>query len=197
MSEAARAWTSVLDGWWRQQAAMLPPDLERAMGATLDQSKALVELAVAQSARAVEASFGDPSRSLATPSEALPVAASFGLWQPVIDACRDCETRLVGRAGDSDSPRSSAAREYQRAAGAYMNEFVQINGDLAQRLQKKLALNPPADFRRLHALVVEEAENAYLDRVSTDAFAALQAAYINAMFRLRRETGGAGPGESS
>lgn len=180
--QAARAWTSLVDDWWRQQAAALPPELERAMTATLDQSKALVDMAFAQSARAVAKSAASP-----TPPEDSPPTDEFGLWQPVIDACRACEAGLVGKDGASDWPGSRPARDYQGAASAYLNEFVQINREVARRLQRRLADSPPADFRQLHALVVEEAENAYLDRVSTDRFAALQAAYINAMFRLRKE----------
>lgn len=186
--QAAQAWTSLVDDWWRRQSAALPPELERAMSATLDQSKALVDMAFAQAATAVTGS--------AAPADGSSPAGEFGIWQPVIDACHACEAGLVGGGAD-DPPRSGPAREYQSAAKAYLEEFAQINREVARRLQARIASSPPADFRQLHALVVEEAENAYLDRVSTDRFAALQAAYINAMFRLRRETGGAGPGESS
>jgi hypothetical protein len=190
--QAAQAWTSLVDDWWRQQSAALPPELERAMSATLDQSKALVDMAFAQTARAVTESAA-PTRG--APPEESSAADEFGLWQPVIDACRACESSLLGNGGGSDSPRSGPAGDYQRAASAYLNEFVQINREVAQRLQQRLAASPPADFRQLHALVVEEAENAYLDRVSTDRFAALQAAYINAMFRLRKEMAGAASAE--
>ncbi|MDX1529454.1 MAG: poly(R)-hydroxyalkanoic acid synthase subunit PhaE [Gammaproteobacteria bacterium] len=186
MTEAAQAWTTLLDGWWRQQARALPPELERPMGAMLDQSKALVNMAFGQARAAADASVKPASARREGSQD--PKAGELGLWQPVIDACRACETSLLGEVGGSDSGPSAAAREYQRAASAYLNEFVQINGDVARRLQKKLASKPPADFRRLHALVVEEVENAYLDRVSTDAFAAVQAAFINAMFRLRQQT---------
>jgi hypothetical protein len=189
LAQAARAWTSLVDDWWRQQSAALPPELERAMSAALDQSKALVDLAFAQSAEAVTES--------AAPNEDSSSAGEYGIWQPVIDACRACEASLVGNHGTSDSPWSGPEREYQRAASAYMNEFVGINREVAQRLQRRLAAAPPADFRQLHALVVEEAENAYLDRVSTDRFASLQAAYINAMFRLRKEMAEPAPREKS
>jgi len=185
--QAARAWSSLVDGWWRKQSAVLPPELERAMSATLDQSKALVDMAFAQTARAVTEAAVPATPRRAAPPEDLPAADEFGLWQPVIDACRACEASLLGNDGGSASPRSGPQRDYQRAASAYLNEFVQINREVAQRLQQKIAATPPTDFRQLHALVVEEAENAYLDRVSTDRFAALQAAYINAMFRLRKE----------
>ncbi len=191
MTEAARTWTTLLDGWWRQQAAALPPELESALGAMLDQSKAMVDMAFGQ-ARALADASAKPASARSEGSGDSAAAGELGLWQPVIDACRACETSLLGKIGESDSGQTAAAREYQRAASAYLNEFVQINGEVARRLQKKLASKPPADFRRLHALVVEEVENAYLDRVSTDAFAAVQAAFINAMFRLRQETAKSG-----
>ena len=187
MTEAARTWATLLDGWWRQQAAALPPELESAMGAMLDQSKALVDMAFGQ-ARALAQPTVKPASARSEGSGNSPAAGQSGLWKPVIDACRACEASLLGKVGDSASGQSAAALEYRRAASAYLNEFVQINGDVARRLQKKLASKPPAEFRRLHALVVEEVENAYLDRVSTDAFAAVQAAFINAMFRLRQES---------
>lgn len=191
MTEAARTWTTLLDGWWRQQAAALPPELESAMGAMLDQSKALVDMAFGQARGLAEAS-AKPASDQSEGSRDSPATGELGLWQPVIDACRACEAGLLGNVGERHTGQSAAAGEYQRAASAYLNEFVQINGDVARRLQKKLAAKPPADFRRLHALVVEEVENAYLDRVSTDAFAAVQAAFINAMFRLRQETAKSG-----
>ncbi len=191
MTEAARTWTTLLDGWWRQQSEALPPELERALGAMLDQSKALVDMAFGQARARADAS-AKPASASSDCSGVPPATGELGLWQPVIDACRACETSLLGTAGGSDSGQTAAAREYQRAASAYLNEFVQINVDVARRLQKKLASKPAADFRRLHALVVEEVENAYLDRVSTDAFAAVQAAFINAMFRLRQETAKSG-----
>ncbi len=187
MTEAAQAWTTLLDGWWRQQAKALPPELEGAMGAMLEQSKALVNMAFGQ-ARVLADASANPASPRGEGSQDPQAVGELGLWQPVIDACRACETSLLGKVGGSDSGQSAAAREYQRAASVYLNEFVQINGDVARRLQKKLASKPPADFRQLHALVVEEVENAYLDRVSTDAFAAVQAAFINAMFRLRQQT---------
>ncbi len=191
MTEAARTWTTLLDGWWRQQAAALPPELESALGAMLDQSKALVDMAFGQ-ARALADVSAKPASARSEGSGDPAAAGELGLWQPVIDACRVCETSLLGEVGGSDSGQTAAAREYQSAASAYLNEFVQINGEVARRLQKKLASKPPADFRQLHALVVEEVENAYLDRVSSDAFAAVQAAFINAMFRLRQETAKSG-----
>lgn len=187
LTEAARAWTALVDGWWRQQSAALPPELDRAMSATLDQSKALVDMAFASAASAVPDSTPGASAAKATPPGAPPAAGELGLWRPVIDACLACEASLVGNADGDDSTQSNEQREYQRAARAYLNEFVQINNEVAQRLEKKLAASPPTDFRQLHGLVVEEAERAYLDRVSTDNFAALQAALINAMFRMRRE----------
>ncbi len=143
-------------------------------------------------ARALAEPSREPASAGSEGSGDSPAAGGLGLWQPVIDACRACETSLLGKIGKSDSGQTAAAREYQRAASAYLNEFVQINGDVARRLQNKLASKPPADFRRLHALVVEEVENAYLDRVTTDAFAAAQAAYINAIFRLRQATAESG-----
>lgn len=157
------------------------------MSATLDQSKALVDMAFAPAASAVPESTPGASAAKATPPGAPPAAGELGLWRPVIDACLACEASLVGNTDGDDATRSNEQREYQRAARAYLNEFVQINNEVAQRLEKKLAASPPTDFRQLHGLVVEEAERAYLDRVSTDNFAALQAALINAMFRLRRE----------
>ncbi len=187
LTEAARAWTALVDGWWRQQSAALPPELERAMTSTLDQSKALVDMACAQAARTFTESAAASNPAQFTQPKDSPSVDKLGLWQPVIDACRACEASLVENAGASGSPQSGAASDYQRAAAAYMNEFVQINSEVAQRLQKKLAASPPVDFRQLHDLVVEEAENAYQERVSTDSFAALQAAFINAMFRLRKE----------
>lgn len=187
LTEAAQAWTALLDDWWRQQSTGLPPELERAMSAMLDQSKALMDMAFAQTARAMTEPPPGATAASATPPRDSPDVGEFGLWQPVIDTCRACEASLVGDAAESATPKSAAAREYQRAASAYLKEFAQINGELAKRLQKELAANPPADFRQLHALVVKEAENAYLDRVSTDSFAARQAAFINAMFKLRRE----------
>lgn len=192
LTDAARAWSALVDGWWRQQSAVLPPDLERAMTATLDQSKALVDMACAQAATAIAGPPASANPAQARESDDSPAGGEYGLWQPVIDACRACEASLVGITGGRGSKASGAAREYQRAANAYLNEFVQINRDVAQRLQRKIGASPPADFRQLHALVVEEAENAYLDRVSGDAFAARQAAFINAMFRLRREMAEAG-----
>ncbi len=188
LTDAARAWTALVDGWWRQQAAVLPPELERAMSATLNQSKALVEMAFAQAAGAMAASSGGPHGAATREPEDAEATGEFGLWQPIIDACRACEASLVGSLGDDTPARSGAGEEYQRAASAYLNEFLQINRDVARRLQAKIAASPPADFRQLHDLVVEEAESAYLERVSSDEFAALQAAYINAMFRLRRES---------
>lgn len=192
LSEAARAWTALVDGWWRQQSAVLPPELERAMSSTLDQSKALVDMACAQAAKAFAESAATAKLAGVTRSRDSRSVDELGLWQPVIDACRACEASLVGKVSGSGSSRSCAASEYQRAAVAYMNEFVQINSEVAKRLQKTLAATPPADFRQLHDLVVEEAENAYQERVSTDSFAALQAAFINAMFRLRKEMTKAG-----
>ncbi len=192
LTDAARAWTALVDGWWRQQSARLPPELERAMSATLDQSKALVDMAFAPAARTVPDSPPGANTAQATTPEDPPPAGDPGLWRPVIDACLACEASLVGNTGGGDSAQSDAAREYRRAAGEYLNEFVQINSEVALRLERKLAASPPTDFRRLHGLVVEEAESAYLDRVSTDNFATLQAAFINAMFRLRREMAEAG-----
>lgn len=189
MADIARSWNTLVDGWWRQQAAVLPPELERAMRATLDQSKALVDMAFSHTAAPA-----GPGKAETPVSGDSTAAGEFGLWQPVIDACRACEAGLVGSIGGSESVDSEAARQYQRAAGAYMNEFVQINRDVARRLEKRIVSGPPADFRQLHNLVVEEAESAYLERVSSDDFAALQAAFINAMFRLRRETAGSGRG---
>ena len=156
------------------------------MGAMLDQSKAMVDMAFGQASALAEAPANASAGNAGGGKS--PESDKLGLWQPIIDACRACEASLLGKAGEGGIGQSAAAREYQRAAGTYLNEFVQINADVAQRLQKKLASKPPADFRRLHALVVEEVENAYLDRVSTSAFASVQAAYINAMFRLRQET---------
>lgn len=188
LSEAARAWTALVDGWWRQQSAVLPPELERAMSSMLGQSKALVDMACAQAVRAFAASAAGANPAQVTRSRDSGSVDELGLWQPVIDACRACEASLVGNVDVRGSSQPGAANEYQRAAVAYMNEFVQINSEVAKRLQKKLAIRPPADFRQLHDLVVEEVENAYRERVSTDSFAALQAAFINAMFRLRKET---------
>lgn len=197
LAQAAQAWTALVDDWWRQQSAALPPELKRAMSATLDQFKALVDMAFAQTAGAGTKASAAASPAGETRQQASSAAGELGLWQPVIDACRACQAGLVGNAGEGALPRSAAAGDYQRAASAYLNEFVQINGEVARRVQKKLAAGPPIDFRQLHALVVEEAENAYLDRVSTDDFAAFQAAFINAMFRLRREMAGAGgPGQA-
>jgi hypothetical protein len=192
LTDAARAWTALVDGWWRQQSAALPPELERAMSATLDQSKALVDMAFAPAARAVSDSPPGANTTRASPPGDPPGAGELSLWRPVIDACLACESSLVGNTGGGDSTQSNEGREYQRAAGAYLNEFVKINSEVAQRLEKKLAASPPTDFRQLHGLVVEEAERAYLDRVSTDKFATLQAALINAMLRLRREMAGTG-----
>jgi len=188
LTEAARAWTTLVDGWWRQQSAILPPELKRAMTSTLDQSKALVDMACAQAARAAAGSSAAGHSSQAPGAEDLPAAGDLGLWKPVIDACREFEAGLVGSTADPDKPGSSAEREYHQAAGAYLNEFVQINLDVIERLQTKIAASPPEDFRQLHALVVEQAESAYMDRVSGDAFAKRQAAYVNAMFKLRLET---------
>lgn len=172
---------------------MLPPELKRAMTSTLDQSKALVDMACAQAARAVAGAPAAGGSNRSPEPEDSTATADFGLWQPVIDACRACEAGLLGSVGESENARPGAAGEYQRAARAYLGEFVQINLDVVARLQKKIAAAPPKDFRQLHALVVEEAENAYLDRVSGDAFAARQAAFINAMFKLRLEMTKAGP----
>ncbi len=188
LTEAARAWSTLVDGWWRQQSAMLPPELERAMTSTLDQSKALVDMACAQAARAAAGSSAAADSSQAQGAEDSSAAGDLGLWKPVIDACREFEADSVGSTADPDKPGSSAEREFRHASWAYLNEFVQINLDVVERLQRRIAASPPEDFRQLHALVVEEAENAYMDRVSGDAFAKRQAAYVNAMFKLRLET---------
>lgn len=187
LKDAARAWARLLDQWWRQQSAMLPPDLNRAMTSTLDQSKALVEIVCEQAVR----SLASPSRA-----EGAGTAGGFGPWQPVIDACRELEAGLIGTAtGGQQDFDPEAMREYRRAARAYFDEFVQINNDISRRVQQRLAADSPADFKTLHAAVVDEAEATYLERVSGDAFAARQAEYINALFRLRRNAASMPAGE--
>ena len=183
LGEAAQAWTEFVDGWWRQQSAMLPTDLRKAMTSTLDQSKALVDMACAQAAAAMSS---DHRADKDAAAESGATGDHPGMWQPIIDACRACEADLLGSAGADEHTRSDAVLEYQRAANEYLLEFAQINMDVARRLQRKFSSGAPADFRQLHDLVVAEAEQAYLERVSGDVFAERQAAYINAMFRLRK-----------
>jgi len=177
VGDALSAWSSLIDGWWRQQSETLPDELRHTMDTMLDQSKAMVSLACGLS----EAKSG---RAENDGTDGAPADPTIGLWRPILDALQACEASvLTGRADAAPS------EEYAAAAGAYLGEFAHLNVEVTRRIRGKLDhLDADVGFVDLHRLILEEAEEAYLAHVSSDAFAGCQAQYINALLRLAQSS---------
>jgi len=191
----------MVDGWWRQQSKLLPPDLKRAMTATLDQSKAMVDMACGETAGKPLRRDGLDDQAPAEKNPAFGGEAldGFGLWQPIVDAFQVCQQKvLTAQAHDPQHSVSAVMTEYQDASRAYLGEFMQLNAELMSRVQQTLAnAGPSADLRVVHELVLDTAEEVYLERVSADSFAKRQARFVNALLRLRRDMAVADPGSGA
>ncbi len=191
IGDAARSWAAMVDGWWRQQSKTLPPDLQRAMTTTLNQSKAMMDMACGQTTGKPLAPDGPDENAPAETNLALGGEAheGFGLWQPVVDAFQVCQEKvLTAQAHEPSHSDSAAMTEYQNASRAYLGEFKQLNAEIMSRVQQTLAkAGSSADLRAVHELVVDKAEEVYLERVSRDSFAKRQARFVNALLRLRRD----------
>jgi class III poly(R)-hydroxyalkanoic acid synthase PhaE subunit len=80
---------------------------------------------------------------------------------------------------------------YQRALQEYAALFRQLNADVLERLQRKLgeltaANQPITTLRGLYDVWVDCSEAAYLDLVSTDAYAESYGKMVNALMALKR-----------
>ena len=191
----------MVDGWWRQQSKALPPELKRAMTATLDQSKAMVDMACGQTTgkplgRDASDEQAPAEKDLAFGGEA---HHGFGMWQPIVDAFQECQEKvLTAQAHEPPHAASAAMTEYQDASRAYLGEFMQLNAEVMSRMQQTLAnAGSSADLRAVHELVLDKAEEIYLERVSSDSFAKRQARFVNALLRLRRDMTVANPGSDT
>ncbi len=201
ISDAARSWAAMVDGWWRQQSKALPPDLQRAITTTLNQSKAMVDMACGQTTGKPLAPDGSDENAPAEKSLTLGGEAheGFGLWQPIVDAFQVCQEKvLTAQAHEPPHTASAAMTEYQDASRAYLGEFMQLNAEVMLRIQQTLAnAGSSADLRAVHELVLDKAEEVYLERVSSDSFAKRQARFVNALLRLRRDMTVANPGSDT
>ena len=133
ISDAARSWAAMVDGWWRQQSKALPADLQRAITTTLNQSKAMADVACGQTTGNPLAQDGSDENALTETNLALgsETHEGFGLWQPVIDAFQLCQEKvLTAQAHEPSHSDSAAMTEYQNASRDYLEEFKQLNAEV-------------------------------------------------------------------
>ncbi|MDX1513271.1 MAG: hypothetical protein R3174_05955 [Gammaproteobacteria bacterium] len=172
--EALAAWCAVLDEWWREQSGGLPAEIKRPMEAAIGQFTALLALAGAGPAAAT------PPAEVSSEMSDTGADRILGPWQPVLDALRRCQATI-----DPDPEALVRNQEYAAAAGAYLGEFARLNLEISRRLREKLAATDSGTgFTGLERLILEQAEEAYLEHVSRDEFARRQAEFINALLRL-------------
>lgn len=181
-ADALEAWNALVDEWWRRHGEAFPDDVRRTLQATLDQSRSMWALVCALPAK-------DHDQVGAQPDSGDSVAPPVGLWQPVLQALRACERNLFG-----EQAAPGEGGEYASAFGAYVGEFAKLNDEVSRRIRDTLArLDANPGFVDLHRLILREAEDTYLEHVSTDEFARCQAKFINALLRARTARNGERP----